>query len=86
MTFTLSKEQYDLLKSINFAEIKDSVSFDDASLSIVVAAEKVRTFQVIIDEEIDVKGLSDDQEQVTPYGRRLYALYDAIYAQIHKED
>lgn len=86
MTFTLTKEQYELAKSIDFSELAEGIRFSDTELSLTVPPESLRLFQVLISEEIDVKGFSDNQEKVTPYGRRLYALYDAVYATIHATD
>jgi hypothetical protein len=82
MTFSLSKDQYNLLKTIDFTEIKKSVRFHDGENEVEVKREAIRLFQVIISEEIDRNGLTDDQDDVTPKGRKLYALYDAIYNQI----
>ena len=40
-----------------------------------------------ITTEIDMTGLSDDQSEVLPRGRQLYALYDGIYYSLPvKED
>jgi len=83
MLFKLDEKQYNLLKTIDFSEINGSFSFDDATLSVEVSDDAVGTFQVIISEEIDVKGLSNNQDEVTPYGRKLYALYDEITYQKH---
>lgn len=86
MVFRLDKDAYLLAKSIDFSEIAHDVSFDDELQAVTVSDEKILTFQVLISEEIDVKGLSDNQEQVTPYGRQLYVLYDTINALKHKND
>jgi len=83
MKFILNADQYALLKTIDFSEIGDSVNLDDSTLSVSIKDDQIRTFQVIISEEIDRRGLSDDQNTVLPLGRKLYALYDEIYAQIH---
>lgn len=81
MKFKLNPEQYQLLKGIDFSEIGADVEFLDGETAVSVANKSVGLFQIIISEEIDVNGLTDDQNDVLPYGRKLYAIYDSIYAQ-----
>lgn len=81
MKFNLTPEQYQLLKGIDFSEIGPDVEFLDNETAVSVANKSVGLFQIIISEEIDVNGLTDDQNDVLPYGRKLYAIYDSIYAQ-----
>ena len=81
MKFKLDKEQYRLLKQLDFSEIGSSVEFLDDETSVSVADSDVRLFRVIITEEIDANGLTDDQNDVLPYGRQLYAIHDSIYEQ-----
>lgn len=81
MIFKLSEEQYRLLRTIDFSELGKAVSFWDDKREIWVSKEKIRIFRIIITEEIDRKGLTDNQNEVTPYGRALYALHDEIYDQ-----
>ena len=39
-------------------------------------------FLTLISDEIDMHGFSADQNEVLPYGRKLYAIYDSAYDQI----
>lgn len=85
-TLNVSKENYDLAKSIDFSELLNRVMFNDEQHSIAVRKTDIDIFMVIISEEIDMKGLTEDQQDVTPHGRRLYELYDEVYALKHKQD
>ncbi len=80
MVISLPDEQYKLLKSIDFSDIKEHIHFDDQNKSVEVTDSKVDELQIIVDDEIVLKGLSDDQEEVLPLGRKLYDLYDTIYS------
>lgn len=82
MTFVLNKAQYVLAKTIDYSEMNGSLKFNDVSLSISMPNDQVSLFEVLISEEVDRRGLSDDQNKVLPIGRRLYDLYDTVYAQI----
>lgn len=75
-TFTLSAEQFALLKAVDFSEMEDSISFDDERYE--VSTDNLWLLQTILTEEITTKGLTDDQENVTEHGRELEALYDEI--------
>lgn len=85
-TLNLSKENYDLAKTIDFSELLNRVVFNDEQHSITVPAADMDIFMVIISEEVDMKGLSEDQQEVTPYGRKLYSLYDEVYALKYKQN
>ena len=78
MKIRLSKEQYNLLKKIDLSEIENDILLNDPN-EIDLPEDKIRLLRIIITEEIDVNGLSDDQNEVTPYGRSLYDLHDTIY-------
>ena len=76
-SFTLSKKQFDLLKSVDFSEMGDSISFDDEACE--VHTDDLQLLQIILTEEITAKGLTPDQQNITKYGEALEALYDEIY-------
>ena len=82
MTFTLTKDQIAILKKIDFSEIEEPIAYDDNQTTVTVPDSKVGLFLMIISEEIDVYGLTDDQDDVLPYGRKLYAIYDSVYYQM----
>ncbi len=82
----LSKENFDLAKHIDFSELLDRVQFNDERCIVTIPKSDIDTFMVIISEEIDVNGLSEDQEEVTSYGRKLYQLYDEVYALKHRQE
>ena len=82
LTFTLTKDQIGILKKIDFSEIGEPVIYGNNQATVTVPDSKAGLFLIIISEEIDVHGLSDDQDDVLPYGRKLYAIYDSIYGQM----
>lgn len=82
MTFTFSKDQVDILKKIDFSEIAEPVVFGDNQTSVTVPDSKAGLFLTLISDEIDMHGFSADQNEVLPYGRKLYAIYDSAYDQI----
>ena len=82
MTFTFSKDQVDILKKIDFSEIAEPVVFGDNQTSVTVSDSKAGLFLTLISDEIDMHGFSADQNEVLPYGRKLYAIYDSAYDQI----
>ena len=74
--FTLSPSSFQLLKKINFSEMGDSVSFDEKTHT--VKTSNLRLLQIILIEEINTKGLTDDKQEATPHGHKLEVLYDEI--------
>lgn len=73
----LNDEDYNLLKKIDFSEIKDEVFFDDEK-------RKFRTSSplasVIFEEYINTHAFDNSGlYKVTPFGRKLYDLYDLIF-------
>lgn len=82
LTFTLTKDQIDILRKIDFSEIGEPVVYGNNQTTVTVPESKAGLFLMIISEEIDVHGLSDDQDDVLPYGRKLYAIYDSVYDQM----
>ena len=78
-TYTLSNDNYDLLKQIDFTELGTSLVFNDETNSF--STDNIRLLEVIITEEIATKGMTRGQENCNEYGRRLYDLYDEIYYQ-----
>ena len=78
--FKLSDKSFQLINSIDFSEMGSSFRIIEAEKA--VETTNVRLMQIIIDEEITAKGLDDDQNLCTEYGRKLYTLYDEILDQI----
>lgn len=83
VSFSLSREQFDLLKSVDFSEMRESVSFDDKNRE--VGTDDLWLLQTILAEEINTKGLTPDQQNVTKHGEALEALYDEIYRLTSKQ-
>lgn len=82
MTFTLTKDQMGILKKIDFSEIGEPIVYDDNHSTVTVPDKKTDQLLMLLVDEIDMHGLSDDQDDVLPYGRKLYAIYDSIYDQM----
>lgn len=73
----LNDEDYNLLKKIDFSEIKDEVFFDDEK-------RKFRTSSplasAIFEEYINTHAFDNSGlYKVTPFGKKLYELYDLIF-------
>lgn len=82
MTFTLTKEQIAILKKIDFSEIEEPIVFGDNQTTVTVPDSKTDLFLMNISDEIDMHGFTADQNDVLPYGRKLYAIYDSVYYQM----
>ena len=82
MTFTLTKDQIGILRKIDFTEIGEPIIYDDNHSTVTVPDTKVDQLLMLLVDEIDMHGLSDDQDDVLPYGRKLYAIYESIYDQM----
>ena len=94
MIIELNDEFYALAKTIDFSDMGEHIKFDDKKSRIVLDdcdiglkdyygrthyETALHCFMGCIITEIDMTGLSDDQNEVLPRGRQLYALYDGIY-------
>lgn len=77
ISFVLSPEHFQLLSEIDFTEMGDSISLDKSTYT--VRTDNIRLLQIILNEEINTKGLTPDQQNVTKHGESLEALYDEIY-------
>lgn len=77
ISFVLSPEYFQLLSEIDFTEVGDSISLD--KITHTVRTNNIRLLQTILIEEINTKGLTPDQQNVTKHGEALEALYDEIY-------
>ena len=77
ISFVLSPEHFQLLSEIDFTEMGDSISLDKSTYT--VRSDNIRLLQIILNEEINTKGLTPDQKNVTKHGEALEALYDEIY-------
>lgn len=79
--YKLNKSEYELLKSLDFSLFDAvSVSFNDAEQSF--ETDDILSLQIALNYEISLNGMTEDQEECTEYGRKLYALYDAILDQL----
>lgn len=74
--FTLSPSSFRLLKEIDLSEMGSSVVLDGKTCKVKIS--NLWLLQTILNEKIVTKGLTPDQQNVTPYGRELEGLYDEI--------
>ena len=74
--YMLSRENYDLLRTIDFSEMGDAVAFDDETAT--VSTSDFRLLQIIINEEIAGPGMDEDQNLCNERGWALYDLYDEL--------
>lgn len=74
--FTLSPSSFRLLKEIDLSEMGSSVVLDGKTCK--VKTGNLWRLQTILNEEIVTKGLTPDQQNVTPHGRKLEGLYNEI--------
>ena len=74
--FKLSDRQYALLKELDFSDLGQSIVFSDEDRSISV--EDFSLFLTVFTEEIVGRGMDENQEECTEYGRELYAIYDEL--------
>ena len=94
MIIELNDEFYALAKTVDFSYMGEHIKFDDEKNQIVlddcdIKIKDYRGFYFIesslslflscITDEVCRSGLSDDQNEVLPRGRQLYALHDSIY-------
>lgn len=102
MIIELNDEFYALAKTVDFSDMGEHIKFDDKKSRIVLddceiliendeggffPLSAIGAFLDCITTEIDMTGLSDDQNEVLPRGRQLYALHDSIYYSLPvKED
>ena len=74
--FTLSPSSFRFLKEIDLSEMGSSVVLDGKTCK--VKTSNLWLLQTILNEKIVTKGLTPDQQNVTPYGRELEGLYNEI--------
>lgn len=79
MKIELTEYGYNLLKTIDLSEMGEKLRLSDDEHSVYIEKKDIDLLQTIIEEEINVNGLSEDQQEVTPYGRDLYGLHDSFY-------
>ena len=75
-TYKMSDKQYALLKDLDFSELGQSIVFSDKDRSISVGDFSL--FLTVFNEEIVGRGMDENQEECTEYGRELYAIYDEL--------
>ncbi len=71
----LTNEDYNILKKIDFSEIKNEVTFNDTTKEFKTTSNLA---SIIFNEYIVANGL-DDNYYPTEFGRKLYELYDLIF-------
>ena len=76
--YRLGKENYNILKALDFSEMGDDIVFSDEERSFKTS--NVDLLLIILDEAICMYGL-DENQACTEYGRKIYGLYDEIYHQ-----
>ena len=72
----IDRKWYNLLKEIDFSEIKDQIIFRDEMCEFETDSE---IFDIIINEYIVSNGMDNEKNECTEYGRRLYMLYDLLF-------
>ena len=72
------EDNYKVLKSVDFSEMKDDIVFNDEKSEIELS--NLELFEIILNEEIVSKGM-DSQDAVNDYGRSLYNIYDEMLEQ-----
>jgi hypothetical protein len=71
----LNDEDYEIVKNINFSEIKNQVYFDDKKKEFKTSSSLAA---IIFNEYIVTDGL-DENYYPTDFGKKLYDLYDLIF-------
>ena len=71
----LNDEDYEIVKNINFSEIKNQVYFDDKKKEFKTSSSLAA---IIFNEYISTDGL-DENYYPTDFGKKLYDLYDLIF-------
>lgn len=80
MQFTLSSDEYALFKEyVNLSELK-GIKLDDNNKIIEIDEADLRLFQLVVSDASTIYGF-DSEDEITPLGRKLEALYDTIYYQ-----
>ena len=73
----LTSEDYNLLKKIDFSEIEKEVHFNDETREFSTSSSLA---SVIFEEYINTHAFDNSGlYKVTPFGRKLYDLYDLIF-------
>ena len=73
-----NEDNYNVLKRVDFSEMKDDIVFDDEKKEVELS--NLELFQIILNEEIVCNGMND-QSEVNEYGRALYSIYDEMLDQ-----
>ena len=83
ISFILSPESFRLLSEVDFSEMGNGILLDESTHT--VKTDDIHLLQIILAEEINTKGLTPDQQNVTKHGEALEALYDEIYRLTSKQ-
>lgn len=76
MKARLDKENYDLLKTMDFSAINDEIVFNDDTCEFETNND---LFDAVFDVNIVANGMDENQDECNEYGRRLYDLYDLLF-------
>lgn len=80
MQFVLNNDEYTLFKKYVDTSELDRIELNDEKRIIKIDERDLRLFQLIVSDASTIYGFGSDDE-ITPLGRKLEALYDAIYYQ-----
>ena len=81
MKIKLSKENFDTLLKLDLSDAETEIELypDENALEFSDIGELL----IAINDEIVFKGMTSDMDTVTPFGRKIYALYDEIYYTVY---
>ena len=77
-SYSLSPENFATLQKVDLTELDSHIRLHEARS--VVEVDSLRDLLILLNEEICLKGMTHDQQEVNDYGRALYALYDELLA------
>lgn len=80
MQFVLNNDEYTLFKKYVDTSELDRIELNDEKRIIEIDKRDLRLFQLIVSDASTIYGFDSDDE-ITPLGRKLEALYDTIYYQ-----
>jgi hypothetical protein len=85
MNFVFEKQAFDALKALDFSSVKSLMILKRRSDTIVsINPDDYEEFELGFTEQIVLKGLTDDQEHCTDFGKKLYQIYDDMVAQANE--
>ncbi len=83
MKFVFDIEEYKLFKGyVDISEL-DSINLNDIERTVEIDESELRKFQIAVSDASLIYGF-DSEDEITPFGRKLEALYDTVYYQSSK--